>query len=109
MDSVEREIYHYLKSRRPKSVPARDINRHVGRRKFRYNPDWAKPALVRMVDRGILETDAEGFYRVKPIPPKDVQGKRWASPAIAEILKASGKEFNNVITAEDEDAYYDKL
>ena len=61
MDSAEREIYHYLKSRRPKSIPARDINRHVGsKRKYRYNHDWAQSALLRMVDRGILETDAEG-------------------------------------------------
>jgi hypothetical protein len=110
MDAAEREIYFYLKSRRPKSVPARDISRHVGsKRQFRYNPDWAKTALQRMVDRGILETDADGCYRLKPIPPKDTKGKRWASPAIAEILKASGKAFDNLITAEDEDEYYDKL
>jgi hypothetical protein len=110
MDSAEREIYHYLKSRRPKSVPARDINRHVGsKRRYRYNPDWAQSALLRMVDRGILETDAEGSYHLKPIPRKDTKGKRWASPAIAEILKASGKEFDNLITSEDDDDYYDKL
>ena len=110
MDAAEREIYHYLKSRRPTSVPARDINRHVGsKRKYRYNHDWAQSALLRMVDRGILETDAEGFYRLKPIPRKDTEGKRWASPAIAEILKASGKAFDNLITAEDEDEYYDRL
>lgn len=110
MDAVEREIYHYLKSRRPNSVPARDINRHVGgKRRFRYNPDWATATLLGMVERGILETDAEGFYRLKPIPRKDIEGKRWASPAIAEILKASGKAFDNLITSEDDDDYYDKL
>jgi len=109
MDAVERDIYHYVKSRRPKAVPARDINRHVNKRKFRYNPDWAKPALLRMVERGILEADAEGSYRLKPIPRQDAEGKRWASPAIAELLKASGKEFDNLITLENEDDYYDKL
>jgi hypothetical protein len=62
-----------------------------------------------MVERGILETDAEGSYRLKPIPRKDTEGKRWASPEIVEILKASGKAFNNLITHEDEDEYYDKL
>jgi hypothetical protein len=98
-----------VKSRRPKAVPARDINRHVNKRKFRYNPDWAKPALLRMVERGILEADAEGSYRLKPIPPKETKGKRWASPEIAELLKASGKGFDNLITAEHEDEYYDKL
>jgi hypothetical protein len=110
MDAVEREIYHYLKSQRPKAVPARDINRHVGgKRRFRYNPDWAAATLLGMVERGILETDAEGSYHLKPIPRKEAEGKRWASPAIAEILKASGKAFDNLITSEDEDDYYDKL
>jgi hypothetical protein len=110
MNAAEREIYHYLKSRRPNSVPARDINRHVGsKRKYRYNPDWAKTTLLHMVERGILEADAEDSYRLKPMPPRDAQGKRWASPKIVEILKASGKAFDNLITPEDEDEYYDNL
>ncbi len=110
MDADERAIYYYLKPRRPKFVPARDISRHVGsKRRIRYNPDWARPVLLRMIERGILETDVEGSYRLKPMPRKDPQGKRWASPAIAEILKASGKEFDNLLTVEDEDDYYDKL
>jgi len=110
MDADEREIYHYLKTRRPKFVSARDISRHVGgKRKFRYAPDWARPALLRMVERGIVETDAEGFHRLKSIPQKDTKGKCWASPEIAQILKASGKAFDTLMTVEDEDEYYDKL
>jgi hypothetical protein len=110
MDADERAIYYYLKSRRPKVVPARDISRHVGsKRRFHYNPDWAKPVLLRMIERGIIEADVEGSYRLKPMPRQDAQGKRWASPAIAEILKASGKGFDNLLTVEDEDEYYDKL
>ena len=110
MDADERAIYYYLKSRRPKSVPDRDISRHVGaKRRFRYNPEWAKPVLLRMIERGILETDAEGSHRLKPIPRRETKGKSWASPHIAEILKASGKAFRNVITLEDEDAYYTNL
>ncbi len=110
MDAAEREIYHYLKSRRPKAVHARDINRHVGsKRRFRYNPEWATTALLSMVERGILETDAAGSYQLKPMPPKATAGKRWVSPEIARILKASGKAYDNLITFEDEDDYYDKL
>ena len=110
MDAAERDIYHYLKSRRPKSVPARDVSRHAGsKRKFHYNPDWAREPLTRMVDRGILETDAEGSYRLKPIPRPNTKGKVWASPQIAELLKASGKAYDHLITAEDEFEYYDKL
>jgi len=110
MDADERAIYYYLKSWRPKSAPVRDIARHVGgRRRFRYAPDWAKPALLRMIERGILETNATGYYRLKPIPRKETEGKRWASPEIAEILKTSGKSFNNLLTQDDEDAYYESL
>ena len=53
--------------------------------------------------------DADDSYRLKPIPRKDVQGKRWASSEIAELLKAKGKDFDSHITPEDEDAYYEKL
>lgn len=110
MDADERAIYYYLKSRRPKAVPARDISRHVGsKRRFRYCPEWANPILARMVERDILETNAGGNYRLKPPRRKDMKGKRWASPQIAELLKASGKEFPNVITPDDEDEYYDQL
>ena len=110
MDADERAIYYYLKSRRPQHVAERDIGRHVGgKRRFRYNPEWAKPVLMRMVDRSIVETDADGSYCLKPMPKKETNGKLWASPQIIEILKASGKAFGNVITAEDEDEYYTKL
>jgi hypothetical protein len=110
MDADESAIYYYLKARRPQSVPERDIGRHVGgKRKFRYNTDWAMPVLLRMIERGIVEIDPEGHYRLKPMPQKETQGKRWASPEIAKILEASGKAFNNLITAEDEDDYYLKL
>ena len=110
MDADERAIYYYLKSRRPQFAPAREINRHVGgRRRFRYAPDWARPALLRMVERGILETDPAGDYRLKPIPRKLTEGKRWAAPQFAEILQASGKHFTNLLTADQEDAYYENL
>jgi hypothetical protein len=110
MDADERAIYYYLKARRPSFVPARDISRHIGsKRRFRYNPEWANLALLRMVERGILETNAEGSYHLKPIRRQETKGKRWASPKIAEILKASGKAYDNLITVEDEDEYYDRL
>ena len=110
MDADERAVYYYVKSRRPQCVSDRDIGRHAGgKRRFRYNPEWVKPVLLRMIERDILETDAEGYYRLKPMPQKETNGKRWASPHIAEILKASGKAFGNVITVEDEDEYYIKL
>jgi hypothetical protein len=110
MDADERAIYYYLKSLRPKTATARDVSRRVGsKRKFHYNPDWASPVLQRMAERGIVETDAEGDYRLKPLPPRETKGKRWATPEIAGLLKASGKAFDNLITPEDEDEYYERL
>ena len=110
MDADERAIYYYLKSVRPKAAPLRDIGRRVGgRRRFRYNPAWAAPVLLRMVERRILETDVQGDYHLKPMPPRETEGKRWASPAIAELLKTKGKYSHTLITPEYEDEYYEKL
>ena len=110
MDDQERQIYYYVKSLRPKAVPARDISRRVGsKRRFHYNPEWANPVLLRMVERGILETDTEGSYRLKPVPREQVEGKRWVTSEFAQILKASGKGLEGLIMPEDADEYYDKL
>jgi hypothetical protein len=110
MNALEREIYYYLKSRRRQFITVREISRRTGgRRRFRAFPDWAMQVLSGMADRGIVERDAEGCYRLKPIPPKATAGKRWVSPAMAEILKQSGKAFDNLITADEEDQYYENL
>ena len=72
--------------------------------------DWAKPVLLRMAERGILETNATGHFRLKPVSKKK-QSKQWVSPDIAKILKESGVE---VESAGEEsgigsDEYYDQL
>jgi hypothetical protein len=110
MDSEEREIYHHLKGLRDQFVPANAISRQAGgRRRFRESPDWAKPALLRMVERGILETDGSNSYRLKPMPPRG-ETKRWVSPQLAMLLKASGKQFEGLEDgADDTDTYYDRL
>jgi hypothetical protein len=112
MDSDERDVYHHLKSRPEQFIPANSICRHAGgKHKFRQSPDWAKPALLRMVERGILEVDDTGGYRLKPRPQSDSTSKRWVSPQIAAILKKSGRKFDEVIKAndDDDDAYYNGL
>ena len=110
MNANEREIYYYLKPRRREFFTVREIGRRTGgKRRFRVSPDWARPVLLAMAERGIVESDAESRYRLKPIPQKEIEGKRWVSPEIANILKKSGKAFNNLITTDDEDEYYGKL
>lgn len=110
MDADEREIYQFLKSWGSEFVAAREICRRAGgRKRFHDEPEWAKPVLLRMAERGILESNATGHYRIKPV--KKIKGKRWVSPDIASILKESGVEVDNA--AEDSnigsDDYYEQL
>jgi hypothetical protein len=110
MDADERAIYYYLKSLRPKFAPVQDIGRRAGsKHRFRYNRDWAKPGLQRMMERNIVEISGDGCYRLKPIPPEYMRGRRWATDEIAVVLRANGKSCHHLFTPEDEDAYYDGL
>ncbi|HEY1662264.1 MAG TPA: hypothetical protein VGI03_07585 [Verrucomicrobiae bacterium] len=91
---------------------AMEVCRRAGSKKrFHQDPNWAKPILLRMSERGILEADLSGRYRVKPVP-KNKKGTKWVSPDIAKLLKESGVEVDAVDTAEGEiagDEYYDEL
>ena len=110
MDADEREIYYYLKSQPHEFVPAREICRRVGgKRRMRVDPGWGRPFLSRMAERGILECDEKDGYRIKPLPKPDTKGRHWASPEVARLLEASGRKFNNLVTVQDEDEYFDKL
>ena len=110
MDSEEREIFFYLRQQREQFVSEHVIARFAGgRRKSQETPDWARPVLLRMVERGILETDETNCYRLTPIP-EPATAKQWISPQLASILKRSGKSFKGLVeNAGDEEAYYDKL
>src|ERR1700733_4053326 len=97
MDSEERDIYNFLKLHKEEYIAAREICRRAGAKKaFRENPEWAKPVLLRMVERGILETDNGGHYRLKP-PKQNDKMQRWVAPGIADALRKSGKRFESVI------------
>jgi adenine specific DNA methylase Mod len=109
MDIDEREIFNFLKTYGIDYVAAREICRRAGGKK-RYHEDheWAKPILLRMVERKILETNSEGQYRVKG--EKKKKEARWVSPDIAKILKENGMEVDspgdNEIASDD---YYEQL
>jgi hypothetical protein len=45
-----------------------------------------------MAEKGILESDAAGYYRLKP-DERAAQARRWISPAIQKMLEESGKNF----------------
>ena len=62
---------------------------------------------MRMEERGILESDIQGRYRIKPVRKKKV-GKQWVAPDIAQILKESGVEVEGEGDIADDD-YYEQL
>jgi hypothetical protein len=110
MDTDERDIFQFLKTWGADFTNAKEVARRAAsKKKFYDDPEWAKPILMRMEERGILESDTQGRYRIKPLPKKK-QGKQWVAPDIAKILKESGVE----VDAEGEgdiadDEYYEQL
>ena len=65
-------------------INASEIARRVDKKRVHKEPHWAKPILMSMEERGILEADIQGRYRIKPVRRKK-KGK-WIAPDIAKIL-----------------------
>jgi hypothetical protein len=108
MDSEEREIFYFLKTFGEEFVNGKEIARRAsGKKKFYGNPDWAKPVLERMKERGVLESDGQGRYRVKAVGKKS-RDKRWVSPDIAKILEESGVQIEGG-SETGPDEYYEQL
>ena len=73
------------------------------KKRFSENPEWAKPVLVRLTEKGVLESDVSGRYRIKPENKHDKK-HRWVSPDIKEILKEGGVHVEGTHTIDvDED------
>jgi hypothetical protein len=108
MDSEEREIFQFLKTRGTDFInPAEIARRAGGKKKFHDDPDWAKPIIIRMQERGVLEHNSLGQYRIKPVSKKH-KDQRWVSPDIAKILQENGVQVESAgETASDE--YYEGL
>jgi hypothetical protein len=89
-------------------VSGREIARRAsGKKKFHDNPEWAKPLLTRMQERGVVESNALGQYRIKPVTHKG-RDKRWVAPDIAKILQENGVRVEGV-TETGTDEYYEGL
>jgi len=108
MDSDERDIFHFLKTWGDQFVGVKEIARRASnKKKFYDNPEWAKPVLGRMQERGLLEGNALGQYRIKPETKKG-KDKRWVSPDIAKILQENGMPVEGAGEA-GSDEYYEGL
>ena len=109
MDANETEIFNYLKTWGAEFVGAMEICRRATTKlRFHKDPNWAKPVLISMKDRGILESDNQGRYRIKPIKKKKGEGQ-WIAPDIEKILKEGGLEVENNAADLAPDEYYDQL
>lgn len=112
MDADEREIYYYLKPFRNDFLTAKEICRRASsKRRYREDESWALAPLMRMAERGILETDDSGAYRIKAKTDSKDKLLRWISPEIKQVLRDSEKKFDNVIEIDEDelDAYYESL
>lgn len=101
----------FLKTWGSNFTNAMEVCRRVGSKKrFHEDPSWAKPILLRMAERGILESDVQGRFRIKPVAHKK-KGGQWVAPDIAKILKESGVEVDAAGVEGEiaEDDYYDQL
>src|ERR1044071_5988921 len=89
MDADEREIFRFLETWGNNFTHAKEIARRAGnKRKFNDDPEWAKPVLLRMTDRGILEMDIYGRFRIKPISEKTKT--QWVVPDASKVLEENG-------------------
>ncbi len=101
MDSEEREIFQFLKTWGVEFVSYREIARRAGgKKKYHLDPEWAKPLLIRMQERGVVESDALGRYRIKPVAGKH-KATRWVSPEIAKILQDKGLKVEGATESRD--------
>ena len=104
MDAEEKEICDFLKSWIDQFVSQREICRRAGGKwRYRENPNWALRVLSRMAEKGILESDASGHFRLAP--EKKDKKKRWLSPELKKLLEGAGGDDRGKITEiEDPDA-----
>jgi hypothetical protein len=90
MDAEEREICEFLKSWPDQFVSQREVCRRAGGKwRFREDPNWALPVLCRMVEKGFLESDAAGHFRLIT-EKKDDKKKQWISPHLKKLLEGPG-------------------
>jgi hypothetical protein len=100
MDADERDICNYLRTWPGQFVYGRDIARRAsGKWRFREEPEWAEQVLSRLVDKGLLESDSTGHYRLKA---KKEKARKWISPQIQAILEKSSTDFSKTIEIDED-------
>lgn len=106
LSSDENDVMAYLKSWKQQFVSMKEIcRRAAGKRRAEEDPRWASRILPHMVEKGLIETDSLGHYRLREEETTKAAArkrKKWVSPQIEKILKASGKKFDALDETEPE-------
>lgn len=103
MDYDERSIRTFLRGYPGQFVSPRIISRRLGgKRRYHQDPLWAVPILSRMVDKGVIETDAQGHFRLRRADQVDGRKRTWISPQVRSILERSSADFTHVIAVDEE-------
>ena len=104
MDYDERSVCIFLRSYPGQFVSARVVSRRLGgKRRYHDDPLWVMPILNKLVEKGFVETDTQGHYRLKKKDPIDKSQVTWVSPQVKKILERSSKDFSKVIDLDEED------
>jgi CheY-like chemotaxis protein len=70
-DRDQREICAYLACWREKWISQAEICRRAGgKRRFQEDSRWAIALLPRLVEKGLIESDANGHFRLRPVPAR---------------------------------------
>jgi len=70
-----------------------DISRNAdGERRFASEPNWAHPALSRLLALNLVETDASSKYRIRltKLVSEEVLARKFISPETKILLRQTG-------------------
>ena len=99
----ERDICEYLGRYPGLFISLAEISRRAGGRRYSAKDrDWIVGVLTTLVDRGVVEVNNDGRYRLKPVDRKKDR-QRWVSPQMQQILEKSGKTFDGVTAVDAEE------
>ena len=59
--------------------------------------------MDKLVEKGVVETDPQGHFRLKKVEPGDRRKRTWISPQVRRILERSARDFSTVIAVEDDE------
>lgn len=104
MHADEKAILEYLKSWPHNFVSGKEIARRAcGKARHEKEPGWAIPLLAQMVQRGAIESDHLGYFKLKPEDRRKKRIQKQVSPQLLKILKSSGKSFEGLAIDEETD------